>query len=204
MRPANVSYASRFTFFTIYEETSMLSEFMKNKLTTYFHLRDLDQDGFVGQEDWEGSARNLAEIRGWGPGSKEYADIVARHVGIWTTFWKPADLDNDGKVALDEYLTLTDTLRKGGSFAQNVILDLFGAIFDVIDRDADGRITLQDYTLYFKAWGLDEDLAQHAFSQIDLSGDGLLSRNSFIQFSSNFFTSDDPALPGSHLFGPYQ
>ena len=182
----------------------MLSEFMKNKLTTYFHLRDLDQDGFVEQGDWESSAQNLAEIRGWKPGSEEYEDIVARHVGIWTTFWKPADLDHDGKVTLDEYLALTDTLRKGGSFAQNVILDLFGAIFDIIDRDGDGQITVQDYTLYFKAWGLDKDLAQHAFSQLDLSGDGRLSRSSFVQFSSNFFISDDPAVPGSRLFGPYE
>jgi hypothetical protein len=122
---------------------------------------------------------------------------------IWTT-WEPADLDNDGKVALDEYLTLTDTLHTGGSFAQTIILDLFGAIFDIIDRDADGQITLQDYVLYFKAWGLEEDLAQGAFSHIDLSGDGRVSRSSFVQFSSNFFISDDPALPGSQLFGPYE
>jgi Ca2+-binding EF-hand superfamily protein len=182
----------------------MLSEFMSKKLTKYFHLRDLDQDGFVEQEDWERSARNLAEIRGWKPGSPEYADIVAKHVKIWAAFWKPADQDNDGKVALDEYLTLTDTLHKGGSFALNVILDLFGAIFDIIDRDADGQITFQDYALYFKAWGLEEDLAQQAFSQIDLSGDGSVSRSSFVQFSSNFFMSDEPNLPGSQLFGPYE
>ena len=182
----------------------MLSEFMSKKLTSYFQLRDLDQDGFVEQGDWEGSARNLAATRGWAPGSPEYANVVAKHVKIWTTFWNPADLDQDGKVGLDEYLTLTDTLRKGGSFAQNVILDLFGAIFDIIDRDADGQITLPDYTLYFKAWGLSENLAEGAFSQLDLSGDGRVSRSSFIQFSSNFFMSDDPNLPGSQLFGPYE
>jgi hypothetical protein len=61
-------------------------------------------------------------------------------VHIWTTFWKPADLDNDGKVSLDEYLKLTQTLQKQGSFASYVILDLFGAIFDVIDRDGDGHL----------------------------------------------------------------
>jgi hypothetical protein len=64
--------------------------------------------------------------------------------------------------------------------------------------------TLQDYGLYFEAWGLDEDIAEQAFSQLDLSGDGRVSRSSFIQFSANFFTSDDPILPGSQLFGPYE
>ena len=181
----------------------MASDFMNKKFTRYFQLRDLDKNGFVGQEDWEQCARNLAQIRDWEPGSPEYKDIVAKHVHIWTTFWKPADLDNDGKVSLDEYLALTQTQQKRGSFALNVILDLFGAIFDIIDRDGDGQITLQDYSRYSEAWGLDEDLAEQAFSQLDLSGDGSLSRSSFIQFNSHFFISDDPALPGSQLFGPY-
>jgi Ca2+-binding EF-hand superfamily protein len=182
----------------------MLSEFMKKKLTRYFHLRDLNGDGFVEQDDWESSARNLAEIRDWEPGSPQYEDIVAKHAAIWTTFWKPADLDNDGRVSLDEYLALTETQQKRGSFASHVILDLFGAIFDVIDRDGDGQITLQDYRLYFEAWGLDEDVAEQAFLELDLSGDGRLSRSSFVQFNANFFTSDDPILPGSQLFGPYE
>ena len=182
----------------------MVSEIMNKKFTRYFHLRDLDKDGFVGQQDWEQCAQNLAQIRDWEPGSPEYEDIVAKHVHIWTTFWKPADLDNDGKVSLDEYLKLTQTLQKQGSFASYVILDLFGAIFDIIDRDGDGHITFQDYRRYSKAWGLDEGLAKQTFSQLDLSGDGRLSRSSFIQFNSNFFTSDDPALPGSQLFGPYE
>ena len=181
----------------------MASELMNKKFTRYFHLRDLDQDGFVGQQDWEQCARNLAQIRDWEPGSPEYEDIVAKHVHIWTTFWKPADVDNDGRVSLDEYLALTQTQQKRGSFALNVILDLFGAIFDVIDQDRDGQITLEDYSRYSEAWGLDEDLAEQAFSQLDLSGDGNLSRSSFIQFNSHFFISDDPNLPGSQLFGPY-
>ena len=181
----------------------MVSELMNKKFARYFHLRDLDQDGFVEQEDWERCGRNLAQIRDWEPGSSEHEDIVAKHVHIWTTFWKPADLDNDGKVSLDEYLKLIQTQHKQVSFASNVILDLFGAIFDIIDRDGDGQIALQDYSRYFEAWGLDEELAERTFSHLDLSGDGRVSRNSFIQFNSNFFISDDPALPGSQLFGPY-
>ena len=181
----------------------MVSEFVNKKFTRYFHLRDQDRDGFVEQEDWEKCGRNLAQIRDWEPGSPEYEDIVAKHVHIWTTFWKPADIDNDEKASLDEYLKLMQAQQKRVSFASDVFLDLFGAIFDIIDRDGDGQITLQDYSRYFKAWGLDEDLAEQTFSQLDLSGDGRLSRSSFIQFNSNFFTSDDPNLPGSQLFGPY-
>lgn len=182
----------------------MLSETMKKKLTNQFHVRDLDNDGYVEREDWEQCARNLAAMRRWKTGSPEYEEIVSKHVRIWTTFWEPADLDSDGKVELDEYLKLADKQRQGGAFATVVVLELFGAIFDTIDRDGDGQITLQDYRLYFKAWGLDKKLAKQTFLRLDLSGDGRLSRSIFIQFGSNFYLSDDPNMPGNWLFGPYE
>ena len=76
----------------------MLSETMKKKLTNQFRVRDLDNDGYVEQEDWEQCARKLAEIRRWKEGSPEYEELVSKHISIWTTFWEPADLDSDGKV----------------------------------------------------------------------------------------------------------
>jgi hypothetical protein len=186
------------------EERLMLSETMKKKLTMHFHFQDLDRDGFVEQADWEQCARNLADMRAWQPASPEYEAIVTKHVQIWTNFWKPADLDNDGKVSLDEYLQLADTQRKQGTVTLDLISDLFGAIFDIIDLDGDGQITLQDYKQYFKAWGLDEELAEQAFSHLDINGDGRLSKSIFIQFGANFFINDEPNLPGNWLFGPYE
>lgn len=179
----------------------MLSETMRKKLTRHFHVRDLDNDGFVEREDWEQCARNLAAIRGWTPASPEYKDILAQHLHIWTNFWKPADTDNDGKVSLDEYLQLEEKQRSQVYFLKDIVSQLFGAIFDIIDLDDDGEITLREYKLYFKAWGLDEKTAEEAYSRLDLSGDGRISRGAFIQYGSNFFISDDPHVPGSWLFG---
>lgn len=181
----------------------MLSETMKKKLTNHFQFRDLDKDEFVERSDWEQCAQNLAKIRAWQPGSAEYEDIVARHVQIWTNFWEPADLDKDGKVSLEEYLQLADTQRKKG-FALELVSQLFGAIFDVIDLDGDRKITQEDYKLYFKAWEMPETVAEQAFSGLDLSGDGQLSRGIFIQFGSNFYIADEPNVPGNLLFGPYE
>lgn len=182
----------------------MLSELLKKKLTRHFHFQDLDRDGFVQRADWEQCARNLAEIRAWSPDSPEYEAIMARHVQIWTNFWKPADLDNDDRVSLDEYLQLAERQRTQGFFSLDLISDLFGAIFEILDLDGDGKITLQDYKHYFTAWGLAEELAEEAFLHLDLSGDGRLSRSIFIQFGANFFISDEPHMPENWLFGPYE
>jgi Ca2+-binding EF-hand superfamily protein len=182
----------------------MLSEIMEKKLTKHFQFQDLDQDGFVEKADWEQCARNLAEIRDWKPESPEYNNILTKHVQIWTNFWKPADGDDDGKVSLKEYLELADGQRKKSFFSLDLIADLFGAIFEIIDLDGDGKITVHDYKQYFKAWGLDEALAEQAFPRLDLSGDGRLSRSIFIQFGSNFFMADEPNVPGNWLFGPLE
>ena len=183
----------------------MLSETMRKKLTIHFHFRDLNNDGSVERSDWEQCARNLADIRAWEPDSPEYDAILAEHVQIWTTFWQPADRDNDGKVSLDEYLHLADTQRRQGFSALfKHIAHLFGSIFDIIDLDSDSAITLQDYKHYFQALGLDETRAEEAFAHLDLSGDGRLSKEMFIQFGSNFFVSDDPNMPGNWIFGSYE
>ena len=82
------------------------------------------------------------------------------------------------------------------------LYDLFGAIFDIIDLNGKGEIILDDYREFFRAWGVDEDLAQGAFSSIDLNKDGILKRMSFIQFGADFFTNNDEFGFGNLMFGP--
>lgn len=179
----------------------MLPEIMIKKLTRHFHFQDFNKDGLVEKADWEQCAQNLASIRRWGPASAEYKSILDRHLNIWTKNWLPADLDGDGKIALEEYLDLTDRLRREKKLSMDMLLDLFGAIFDILDQDGDRKINIDDFITYFKAWGVDEALAQGAFDSIDLNRDGILSRQIFVQFGANFFISDDPNDYGNFIFG---
>ena len=183
----------------------MLSDILQKKLTRHFQFRDLNKDGFVERADWEQCARNLAALRGWQPGSAEYEDVMAQHVAMWTTFWQPADQDQDGKVILEEYLHLAETQRRlGFEYEMKQIARLFAAIFDTIDLDGDGQISRDEYKLFFEAWGIDTALAEAAFSRMDFNADGRLSREVFLQYGSNFYISDEPDVVGNYLFGPYE
>jgi Ca2+-binding EF-hand superfamily protein len=183
----------------------MLSDIMQKKLARHFYFRDLNKDGFVERSDWEQCARNLAALRGWEPGSAEYEEVLAQHVAMWTTFWQPADQDQDGKVILEEYLYLAETQRRlGFAYEMKQITRLFAAIFDTIDLDGDGEITRNEYKLFFEAWGIDTALAEAAFSQMDFNADGRLSREVFLQYGSNFYINDEPNVAGNYLFGPYE
>ena len=193
----------------------MLSELMTKKLKKHFQFQDANDDGFVEKADWEQCAKNLASLRNWGSDSAEYKTILAQHLDIWTTNWQPADTDGDGKVSLEEYLGLTDQIKTGTQPSaedeeneeekksyMDRLYELFGTIFDTIDHNNDGNIDLDNYRNYFKAWGVDESLAEDAFKSIDLNGDGILRRMSFIQFGTNFFLSDEESDFGNLLFGP--
>ena len=202
----------------------MLAELMTKKLTKHFQFQDLNDDGFVEKADWEQCARNLAALQKWDSESAKYKSIIDKHLGIWATTWQPADSDGDGKVSLDEYLELANQLDSGTKQPNNEedeikddegredeglkksyldkLLELFGAIFDIIDHDNDGNIDLDNYKNYFKAWGVDESHAKDAFTSMDLNGDGIIKRMSFIQFGSNFFLSNMEGDFGNLLFGP--
>ena len=182
----------------------MLSDTMKRKLTHHFKFQDFDQDNFVTQEDWENAAKKLAEAQTLEPDSAGYENLVKKHIQMWETFWKPADQDGDGKVSLEEFLKLADQQRGRGAFSMSQITELFETIFSVLDLDGDKHIMLQDYRSFFKAWGVDEKLAEPAFSSLDFSKDGLVSKMMFVQSGATFFTSDEPNDFGNLMFGPYE
>jgi len=182
----------------------MLSDTMKKKLAHHFNFQDFDNDNYVEQEDWEDAAKKLAEARDWAPNSNEYKSIVEKHVKMWETFWKPADQDEDGKVSLEEFLQLAEEQKGRGVFSLSQITELFETIFNALDQDSDKHIMLQDYRLFFKAWGIDENLAEQAFSSLDFSKDGLVSKMMFVQSGATFFTSDEPDDFGNLMFGPYE
>ncbi|MCP5097510.1 MAG: hypothetical protein GY943_18345 [Chloroflexi bacterium] len=183
----------------------MLPDILQKKLTQHFAFRDLNQDGYVECADWEQCARNLAGIRGWEVGSPEYEDVMARHMAMWTTFWRPADLNQDGKVSLSEYLHLAEKQRKlGFAYEMEQVKNLFAAIFDTVDLDGDGEISLIEYKLFFRAWGLEEALAEEAFGSLDFNADGRLSHGAFLQYGVNFYVNDELNVAGNMIFGAFE
>ncbi|MBE2225396.1 MAG: EF-hand domain-containing protein [Anaerolineae bacterium] len=183
----------------------MLSDILQKKLTRHFHFLDLDKDGYVERSDWVQCAQNLIAIREWQVGSPEYEAVMARHEDMWFTFWEPADLNHDGKVTLNEYLHLAETQRKMGfTYEMKQVRKLFSAIFDTVDLDGDGEISLIEYRQFFRAWGLDAETAVVAFASLDLNADARLSREAFLQYGVNFYVNDEPNVAGNMIFGSYE
>ncbi|NES82549.1 MAG: EF-hand domain-containing protein [Moorea sp. SIO2B7] len=159
------------------------------------------------QADLERCACNLALLRGWEPGIAEFEDISAKYAAIWQNFWQPADLNGDGKVELEEYLTVAE--KSIANFTNSAELQQAHAakaniIFSILDADSNGTISLAEYKQFCTAVQLDEGIAEVAFAKLDQNGDGFISREEYIEASKDFHTSDDPNKPGNWLYGSYE
>lgn len=202
----------------------MLSELRKRKLKKLFDLYDVDGSGFITEADYEKMADSQAEIQGYKPGSFEYNIIRSQFRTLWKQLQKEMDVDNDGQVTLEEFLEYKDKQlsfkegyrplwleqRSGTETAQayeksgdDAIAKLTNLIFERLDTDSSGEISIEEYKKGFLANQSDESLSEEIFSKLDLNGDGKLDKEEVLQHVRDFFYSDDPEAPGNWILGSY-
>ncbi|AOY84314.1 MAG: hypothetical protein F6K63_22160 [Moorea sp. SIO1G6] len=180
----------------------MLTELQTKKWTRLFHVYDANGNNVVEENDFEVIFQNVAEARNLTPGSPSYEQLHAKLIEDWEHLQKDADKNNDGKVELAEWLEHGDHRINSPDMYQTVI-DLANQIFELLDLNGNGVITLEEYKTFYKSWRLPEELAPEIFPKLDLSGNGSISKDEFVELVRQFHHSDDPDAPGNFLFGPY-
>jgi len=175
------------------------SEFQRRKVAGVFKAMDVDQDGFLEEEDFEALTERWVGIRGYEPGSAEYDRLRSIMMGWWAALLAMSDQDRDDKVTLDEVLLVVDQL---GSMDAEV-MGTADAMFDAIDENGDGLISVEEHKQVVNAWKGSYAGAEEVFPRLDLDGDGYLSRAEFRELWAGFWRGDDPASPSQWVFGHY-
>ena len=111
--------------------------------------------------------------------------------------------NNDGKVELEEWLEHGDRRIHDESMYQTVNVELVNQVFQLLDLDGNGFITVDEYKTVLSTWRVPEELAAEIFPKLDLNGDGHISKEEFMELVRQFHISDDPDAPGNLLFGSY-
>jgi len=178
----------------------MPSAFLEGKFTKEFESLDVDNDGFVSRADFERIADNLASALGLERGSPKSDAIHAQYM-VWWEGVATRDKDGDGRVDLAEWLAYDEEVTSSPEIFQKVLEAGADQLFQILDLDADGVVSLEEYTTWVGCYGVSDVMAKEAFQHLAASGTGRLSRAETRERVREYYQSEDPDSPGNWLFG---
>lgn len=180
----------------------MLSTLQNQKLTRYFRVYDIDDDGIVGRADFERILENLRILHRAGPTDARWTGLRDAYLGRWEIVRESADADEDGGVDLQEWLDYWAELLTDDGRYEAEVSALVDRLYALFDTDESGRIEVDEFCSLYGAFGLRAELAREVFEGLDENGDGAVSRAELTEMAHQFYRSDDPSAPGNRLYGP--
>ncbi|GHG81154.1 EF-hand domain-containing protein [Streptomyces griseocarneus] len=136
-----------------------------------FAMLDADGDGVISADEYSARAERVA--RATGRTTDDPLVVVARTAG--RRAWASMDADGDGKVTFEEYAAWA-----GADAFDTVCEPVLGALFDLADRDHDGRLDLPEFTTLRTALGNPVGNIEAAFAALDADGDGRVVRDDYL------------------------
>ena len=169
------------------------------KMRTRFIRLDLNHDGFISRDDYELMATKLQE---YGKLNKENAEMkrkalmnVADRFGLKPGVKFP--VEEAAKRAHQELTSMAPEKK------WVMLKESHDAIFDVLDLNGDGHISLDEFKVYFHIVGPDISEAEmtHAFNTIDTNKNGEISREEFIAAAFDFILGLEETEISKVFFG---
>ena len=188
------------------------------KMTAQFRLGDQDKDGVITMEDFDIVAERAIKLLPLNADQRCNIEKLCKLA--WTV------ISPDGKAITLEMLIkgLVGYIEGIDSMPITCIVTVvlyiyfiymyytyrwpFGTYtashyFDLIDFDADGYISIKEFTLFHQCYGVDAKFASATFATLDTDGDGNISRQEFVDAFIEYYNGTDENHPSAALFGPY-
>lgn len=182
----------------------MLSDLQRAKLTRYFWMYDVDEDGEIGPRDFARVLENIRILYRVPDHSLAFRLLKETFSRRWEGLRQSADADHDGGVDLGEWLAYFDQVLSDEDRYREEIASVTSSLLAIFDTDEDGRLGPDEFSDFYGAYGQPASLARQIFVDLDEDGDGAISRQELVDMADEFFHSDDPSSPGNRLFGPFE
>ena len=162
---------------------------------------DINKDGYISREDFELMGKKLAEYSGMtgeqAEGTKKQflkvADMIDLKPGVKTPLEEAAKKAN-------ESLLISMTARERNA----LISDTHDLLFDAIDTNNDGHISVSEFKVYLNIIAPDiaEDEIVYSFDTIDTDKNGEISREEFLAAANDFLQGVEETEVSKVFFGP--
>ncbi|CAJ0564610.1 unnamed protein product, partial [Mesorhabditis spiculigera] len=162
---------------------------------------DINGNGSLEYKDFDTLAHIIRATRG--PRSHEYISAKLAFPEIWYSLTQAAQIDEGGKLNLDDWISLL-TKNRNGKW-QKSYLDY---MYNLFDASGDRLVDQAEYVQVMSYFSIDRDTANRAFDQFAVSSDGTLLMaidwKQFNQLWQDFFSSTDIHARGNYLLGCVQ
>jgi len=169
--------------------------FWRRKIRTLVDRIDLDRDGQVTRKDFEDWCDRYDQT---GRVSKAKGDQFRT---VLMEFWNDfmAEIVKTRPLTADVYAEALS--KRGKKDLLKVVDDFYNLLFDMMDLNDDGTISLDEFTVYYQVLGLDAKMAAVVFAAIDTNKDNVLSRAEFLAGGEDFFMNEEKS-PYQLFWGP--
>lgn len=182
----------------------MLSGLQQRKLAKLFAVYDIDKNGVLQESDYQRLVKSLSDLQGWQPGSPGYDKLHDNFVkNIWSHVQEHADTDRDNQVTMREWFDYHEQMLASKESYESDVATRAALVFEALDVDGNGEYTVEDFARFYRAYGIDESLAEATFRKLDRNGNGELSPDEIQPLCWEFYYSEESEAPGNYFFGPF-
>ncbi|WP_158088857.1 EF-hand domain-containing protein [Thermoactinospora rubra] len=176
----------------------MATQVQERKLARHFELLDYDRDGYIEQSDLKAFAERICQAGQVEPTSPEGRAVVQQAERLWQALQRAHDKNGDQAVSRQEFVDCAESEQ-----VLKQAIQLGVAAFDVMDRDDDDRISMQEWLSLDRSLGVNAADSEEGFRRLDRDGDGHISKKEFTKGVEEFYRSSNSAAPGNWTFGRF-
>jgi Ca2+-binding EF-hand superfamily protein len=179
-----------------------LTPFQKRKFGRMFRVLDMNRDGVVDRRDFVDRVEAFARLCGWTPDSPQYRRNLEFALEEWENLRDTADIEEGHGLTREDFFRIAEVFFCDRQAVRAYARGDARLLFDAMDSDGDGKVTVQEYGRYLEVCGLDSSYASTFFRHADLDENGQITRTEMAHAIEEFLLSEDPTAGGSYLFGP--